>query len=47
VLVGVVGSLKFSALASRMENLSTRLTPAIEANADALRRMLDAESGLQ
>ncbi|HEX5533370.1 MAG TPA: ATP-binding protein [Actinomycetales bacterium] len=29
-----------------MENLSTRLTPAIEANADALQRMVEAESGL-
>ncbi|HEX5510636.1 MAG TPA: ATP-binding protein [Actinomycetales bacterium] len=46
VLVGVAGSLTLSALAVRMENLSTRLTPAIEANADALQRMLDAERGL-
>jgi signal transduction histidine kinase/CHASE3 domain sensor protein len=29
-----------------MENLSTRLTPAIEANADALQRMVEAQSGL-
>jgi signal transduction histidine kinase/CHASE3 domain sensor protein len=46
MVVGGAGALTLNALAGRMENLSTRLTPAIEANADALQRMVEAESGL-
>lgn len=45
--VGLAGGLGVAIATQRVEHLSTVLTPAVEANAAALRLMLDAETGVR